>query len=106
MRQPARQRGDLHDHRRQPATFVSAAGTGWTCGTNVPAAGDNVVGGNRMVCTSATAIAANSQGNFITLTVLVGAGALPSVANTVTVSGGGEPALNNGNNSDTDVATV
>ncbi|MGZ5569752.1 MAG: DUF7933 domain-containing protein, partial [Usitatibacter sp.] len=87
-------------------TFVSAAGTGWTCGVNVPAAGDNVVGGTRMVCTSATSIPANSQGNAITLTVAVAAAALPSKSNTVTISGGGEPANNNGNNSDTDVTSV
>ena len=30
-------------------TFVSAVGTGWTCAANAPAAGDNVVGGSRMV---------------------------------------------------------
>ena len=87
-------------------TFVSAAGTGWTCGVNVPVAGDNVVGGSRMVCTSATSIAANTQGNAITLTVAVTAPALPSKTNTVTIAGGNEPAGNNGNNSASDVTSV
>ena len=83
-------------------TFVSAAGTGWTCAANAPAAGDNVVGGSRMVCTSTTAMLAGaSNANAITLTVLPGAAAAPSVSNTATVSGGGEPASNNGNNSST-----
>ena len=83
-------------------TFVSAVGTGWTCAANAPAAGDNVVGGSRMVCTSTTAMLAGaSNANAITLTVLPGAAAAPSVSNTATVSGGGEPASNNGNNSST-----
>ena len=82
--------------------FVSAAGTGWTCAANAPAAGDNLVGGARMVCTSTTAMLAGaSNANAITLTVLPGAAAAPSVSNTATVSGGGEPASNNGNNSST-----
>ena len=83
-------------------TFVSAVGTGWTCAANAPAAGDNVVGGSRMVCTSTTAMLAGaSNANAITLTVLPGAAAAPSVSNTATVSGGGEPVSNNGNNSST-----
>ncbi len=83
-------------------TFVSAVGTGWTCAANAPAAGDNVAGGSRMVCTSSATMAAGaSNGNAIVLTVLAGAAAAPSVSNTATVSGGGEPASNNGNNSST-----
>ena len=83
-------------------TFVSAAGTGWTCAANAPAAGDNVPGGSRMVCTSSATMAAGaSNGNAIVLTVLAGAAAAPSVSNTATVSGGGEPVSNNGNNSST-----
>ncbi len=83
-------------------TLVSAAGTGWTCALNTPAAGDNVVGGSRMVCTSATAILPGaSNPNPITLTVLPAVAASPSVTNTAVVSGGGEPASNNGNNSST-----
>ena len=88
-------------------TFVSAAGAGWTCALNTPAAGDNVVGGSRMVCTSAAAMAPGaSNANAITLTVLPAAAAVPSVNNTATVSGGGEPASNNGNNSSTITTTV
>ena len=83
-------------------TFVSAAGTGWTCAANAPAAGDNVVGGSRMVCTSTAAMLAGaSNADPITLTVLPAAAAAPSVSNTATVSGGGEPASNNANNSST-----
>ena len=83
-------------------TFESAAGTGWTCAANTPAAGDNVVGGSRMVCTSsATMIAGASNTNAITLTVKPAAAAAPTVVNVATVSGGGEPASNNGNNSST-----
>ena len=88
-------------------TFVSAAGTGWTCALNTPAIGDNVVGGSRMVCTSAaTMLPGASNANPITLTVLPAAAAAPSVNNTATVSGGGEPASNNGNNSSTISTTV
>ena len=87
-------------------TFQSASGTGWTCTANLPAAGDNVVGGQRMVCTRTTAIAANSAGPPISMTVAVTAAVVPSVSNTVTMTGGGEPAGNAGNNSDTDVANV
>ena len=83
-------------------TFVSAVGTGWTCAANAPAAGDNVAGGARMVCTSTTTMAAGASNvNPITLTVLPAAAAAPSVSNTANVSGGGEPASNNGNNSST-----
>lgn len=85
-------------------TFVSAAGTNWTCAANTPAAGDNVVGGSRMVCTrpAANAIAANASTNPIVLTVAVTAGAVPGVTNPVSVSGGNEPANNGGNNTDSD----
>src|SRR6185436_11659677 len=69
-------------------TFVSGTGTGWTCG----AAGQTVT------CTSTTPIAAGATGNAITLTVGVGSTAFPSVLNTATVSGGGEPPAAAGNN--------
>jgi uncharacterized repeat protein (TIGR01451 family) len=83
-------------------TFVSAVGTGWTCALNTPAGGDNVVGGSRMVCTSAATMAPGaSNANAIALTVLPALAAAPSVTNTATVSGGGEPASNNGNSSST-----
>ena len=88
-------------------TFVSAAGTGWTCAANTPAAGDNVPGGTRMVCTSSATMAAGAgNANAITLTVLPAAAAAPSVNNTATVTGGGEPASNNGNNSSTITTAV
>ena len=88
-------------------SFVSAAGTGWICAANVPAAGDNVVGGARMVCTSTAAMLPGaSNANPITLTVLPAAAASPTVVNTATVSGGGEPASNNGNNSNTITTNV
>jgi uncharacterized repeat protein (TIGR01451 family) len=79
-------------------TLVSAAGTGWNCAASTAV---------QMSCTSsATMIAGASNANAITLTVLPGAAAAPSVSNTVTVSGGGEPASNNGNNSSTVSTTV
>ena len=88
-----------HHHRRAAGglTFQSAAGTGWTCTANVPVAGDNVVGGSRMVCTSATNIAANASGNPVSLTV-VNATAAGNRNNTATISSPNEPAANTGNN--------
>lgn len=74
------------------------AGTGWTCSASTTV---------QLNCTNATAIAAGaSNANAITLTVLPDATASPSVTNTATVSGGGEPASNNGNNSSTITASV
>jgi uncharacterized repeat protein (TIGR01451 family) len=88
-------------------TFVSAVGTGWTCAANAPAAGDNVPGGTRMVCTSTAAMLPGaSNANLITLTVLPAAAAAPAVVNTATVSGGGEPASNNANNGSTITTSV
>jgi mucin-19 len=89
-------------------TFVSAAGTGWTCTLNIPVAGDNVVGGQRMVCTSTTAIAASTSAPPITLTVLpTAAGATASpVTNNVSIAGGNEPAPNSGNNTDSDITNI
>jgi uncharacterized repeat protein (TIGR01451 family) len=74
-------------------------GTGWTCTATV--------GGNTVTCTSSTAIAAGATSpNPITVTVAVAPAAFPSVTNTATISGGGEPAYNNGNNSASDPTTV
>ncbi len=79
-------------------TLVSAAGTGWNCAASTA---------TQMSCTStSTMIAGASNTNAITLTVLPAAAAAPSVSNTATVSGGGEPASNNGNNSSTISTTV
>ncbi|MCC6931569.1 MAG: DUF11 domain-containing protein [Gemmatimonadaceae bacterium] len=56
-------------------TYVSANGTGWSCAF---AAGT-------LTCTAPGPLAGGSSLNAITLTVAVGAGAAPSVANTATV---------------------
>ncbi len=79
--------------------FVSATGTGWTCGF----AGDTVT------CTSSTPIAPASAGNPITLVVSVASVAAPSVNNIASVSGGGEPpvlAYNNIGSDNTIVAAA
>ena len=60
-------------------TYVSAAGTGWTCAASA----------GTVACTSATPIAAGAAGNPIVLTVAVAAAAIPEVTNTATASGGG-----------------
>ena len=78
-------------------TFVSATGTTWTC---AHAAGV-------VTCTSSAVIAAGAiSANPITLTVAVGPTAVPNVTNAATVSGGGEPAVNNGNNAAADYTVV
>ena len=86
-----------------PAGLTIAAlptGTGWNCSTTV-------IGSSTATCTSATVIAAGATSpNPITVTVVVAAAAFPSVTNSATISGGGEPAYNNGNNSITDPTTV
>ncbi len=69
-------------------TFVSATGTGWSC---TPA-------GQIITCTTASTLAGGASAAAITLTVGVTATAQPSVINNATVSGGSEPAANNGNN--------
>ncbi|MFO0255178.1 MAG: hypothetical protein ACK52V_13770 [Betaproteobacteria bacterium] len=60
-------------------TFVSGTGTGWACGAV----------GQAVTCSSTTAIAAGGIANPITLTVNVGAAAVPQVVNTAQASGGG-----------------
>jgi uncharacterized repeat protein (TIGR01451 family) len=78
-------------------TFVSAPGVGWACVSLAPT----------VTCTSAAVIAAGAtSANPITLTVAVGSTAVPSVTNSVTVSGGNEPAANSGNNSAFDATLV
>jgi uncharacterized repeat protein (TIGR01451 family) len=78
-------------------TFVSATGTGWTC---LNAAGV-------VTCTSGAVIAAGAtSANPITLVVAVGPTAVPNVTNAATVSGGNEPAVNNGNNGTADYTVV
>jgi len=68
-------------------TYVSATGTGWTCGA----------AGQAVTCTSTTVIAAGTNGNPITLTVAVGIAAFPNVTNsaTVAITGGGSATSNN-----------
>ncbi len=74
------------------------SGTGWTCTSSTA---------TQLSCTSNAAIAAGGTNpNLITLTVLPGAAAVPSVTNIATVSGGNEPAANNGNNSSTITTAV
>ncbi len=86
-----------------PAGLTIAAlptGTGWNCSTTV-------IGSNTATCTSSTVIAAGATSpNPITVTVVVAPAAFPSVTNSATISGGGEPAYNNSNNSVTDPTTV
>lgn len=75
-------------------------GTGWNCSTTV-------VGSSTATCTSSTVIAAGATSpNPITVTVVVAPTAFPSVTNAATISGGGEPATMNGNNSASDPTTV
>jgi uncharacterized repeat protein (TIGR01451 family) len=83
-------------------TFNSFSGTGWSC--SVTAAGPPQI----VTCTRTTAIAASSSSPAIALNVNVAATAVAAspVTNNVSVSGGGEPAGNNGNNTDSDVANV
>jgi uncharacterized repeat protein (TIGR01451 family) len=84
-----------------PAGLTIAAtptGTGWTCS-------GTVIGSSTATCTRAS-IAGGASAPAITVTVVVAAAAFPSVTNVATVSGGGEPASNNFNNSDSDPTTV
>ena len=77
-------------------------GTGWNCGTTV-------VGSSTATCTSITVIAAGATSpNPITLTVVVSPAAFAAspVTNVANISGGGEPAYNNGNNSASDPTTI
>ena len=76
--------------------FVSAAGTGWTC-TNAS---------GTVTCTRATALPAAGAANQTSACCFGCRGGVSTVTNTASVSGGGEPAANNGNNSDSDPTTV
>jgi len=78
-------------------TYVSATGTGWSCSST----------SGTVTCNSSTLIAPGAtNANAITLTVLAAAAAAPQVTNTATVSGGGEPASLNGNNTSTVTTAV
>jgi uncharacterized repeat protein (TIGR01451 family) len=74
----------------------------WNCSTTV-------VGSSTMTCTSTTVIPAGANHpNAITLSVAVSAAAFAAspVTNVANISGGGEPAFNNGNNSASDPTTI
>jgi trimeric autotransporter adhesin len=77
-------------------TYVSAAGTGWSCSAS----------GQTVSCTHAAPLASGSAFPDITLTVAVGNAAYPSISNTATVATAGSNDYITSNNSATDVATV
>jgi uncharacterized repeat protein (TIGR01451 family) len=81
-------------------SYVSAGsgGTDWGCG----------VSGQVVTCTSTGTgiINAGGTGNPITINVQVLSTAVPSVTNSVTISGGGEPAANISNNSALAIVSV
>lgn len=79
-------------------TYVAAGtgGTGWSCS----------VSGQVVTCATASVINTGASGNPLTINVLAGAAAQPSVTNSAAVSGGGESGGNSGNNSATDVTSV
>jgi uncharacterized repeat protein (TIGR01451 family) len=68
----------------------------WTCTGTAPSS---------ISCISTTPIAGGGSSSF-EFPVNIGAAAAPSVTNTASVSGGGEPPVNNGNNTGTDVTPV
>lgn len=76
-------------------TFVSAVGTGWTCGAS----------GQLVTCTHPPFLDPGQSLPDITLTVAVGAAAIPAVANSAQVSSASVD-LAPGNNSATDPAVV
>ena len=75
---------------------AGSGGSGWSCTPS----------GQVVTCTSASVIAAGATGSSITINVSVAAIAVPSVSNNAAVSGGGEPAVNTGNNGATDFTVV
>ncbi len=75
-------------------TPATAVGAGWTCGLN----------GATVTCTRSDALAPGASYPPVTITVNVAANAPASVANTATISGGGD--VNTANNTATDVTTI
>ncbi|MCE1225101.1 MAG: hypothetical protein LWW87_01305 [Geobacteraceae bacterium] len=76
-----------------------ATGTGWSC--------SGAVGATVVTCTSSTSIGAGATGNPITLRVTVGAGFDGQIlTNTAVISGGGEPAGFDGNNTAIDPTAI
>jgi len=76
-------------------TYVSAIGTGWTCGA----------AGQVVTCTNTTAVANGASFPNITLTASVGASTVTPNINTATVSGGNFDNVSS-NNSSADSATI
>ena len=79
-------------------TWLSATGTQWTCNNSV----------QTITCTRSHThtLAVGDTTPSITLTVNVAASGSTAITNTATVSGGGEPAARNGNNSASDGTTI
>jgi uncharacterized repeat protein (TIGR01451 family) len=77
-------------------SYVSATGSGWTCGAV----------GQVVTCTSTAGVASGANFNVITLTVLVATSAGTSLANTATVSNNTFFDNVSGNNSDTDTVST
>ena len=75
-------------------TATAMSGSGWSCNVGT------------ITCTSSASVAALTNFPPITLTVNVSATAALNLINSATVSGGGEAALNNGNNSANDPTFV
>ncbi|MFL6282304.1 MAG: beta strand repeat-containing protein [Pyrinomonadaceae bacterium] len=75
-------------------TYVSATGTGWTCGA----------AGQVVTCTRSDALAAGASYPAITLTISVAPNSALSLTNTATVSGGGQ--TNTSNDSSSNPTTV
>jgi len=78
-------------------TPTSASGSGWTC----------AIAGQTVTCTSNAVIAAGGTGSPIILHVAVANGLAGQIlVNTATISGGGEPAGFDGNNTASDAAPI
>ncbi len=92
----------IADNLPNGLTFASFTGAGWACSVTVVGPPQTVT------CNSTTNIPAFTSGNPIGLTVNVGAAAATAspVTNNVVISGGNEPAGNNGNNTDSDITNV
>ena len=84
----------LTDNVPTGLTPTVASGAGWTCG----------VSGATVTCTRSDALAPGASYPLVTITVDVATIAPASVANTATISGGGD--VNTANNTATDVATI
>ncbi len=76
-----------------------ATGTGWVC--------TGAVGASSVSCASTAVIAPNADGNPISLRVQVASGASGQLlTNNAAISGGGEPAGFDGNNTDDDTVAI